>query len=92
MELKHGAMLWIIIALISYATFFNKFKIAFVSAKDATSIHGARMPISDDEIIQAIEKRIKEKQALNKEKNEDIVAATETNESNKSVENNTNEE
>ena len=61
MELKHGAILWIIIALVSYVTLFNKFKIAFVSAKDAGMVNGIRSNLSDDEILDAIEKRIKER-------------------------------
>ncbi len=35
MQLKHGALLWVIIALASYAAFFGKFKIAFVSKTEA---------------------------------------------------------
>ena len=80
MELKHGAILWIIIALISYVTLFNKFKIAFVSAKDAASFRGGKMPISDEEIIKAIEKRIKEKQILNNDKSEDIITTVDAQE------------
>ena len=30
MQLKHGAMLWLILVLIAYATMFGKFKVAFV--------------------------------------------------------------
>ena len=63
MELKHGAMLWLIIALVSYVTLFNKFKIAFVSAKDADMIGNMRSNMTDDEILNAIEKRIQERRA-----------------------------
>lgn len=34
MELKHGAILWLILILASYATLFNKFKISFVPRTD----------------------------------------------------------
>lgn len=84
MELKHGALLWVIIALISYVTYFNRFKIAVVASNDDV-IRSARMPISDEEIINAIERRIKEKQALkdNQEKCKEqiIVSAKDSSES-----------
>lgn len=34
MELKHGVLLWAIIALISYVTLFGKFSVALVSSKN----------------------------------------------------------
>ena len=71
---------WVIIALISYVTLFNKFKIAFVSAKDAASFRGGKVPISDEEIIKAIEKRIKEKQSLDNDKSEDIITTVDAQE------------
>ena len=63
MELKHGVLLWIIIALILYVTLFSKFKIALVSSKEAMSMRGIRpnMNMSEDEILDAIEKRIRER-------------------------------
>ena len=82
MELKHGAMLWLIIALISYVTLFNKFKIAFISSNDVPSMKSVRPNMSEDEILDAIEKRIKEKReqlknieekvVLNEENSDDI--------------------
>lgn len=59
MELKHGAILWLIIALISYVTMFGKFKVAFVPAKDVELRN--RPNISDDEILRELEKRICER-------------------------------
>lgn len=58
MELKHGALLWLIIALISYVTFFGKFKVAFVSAKDDDQCKTSYM--SDAEVIDELKKKIKE--------------------------------
>ena len=65
MELKHGVLLWIIIALILYVTLFSKFKIALVSSKEAMSMRGIRpnMNMSEDEILDAIEKRIRERRS-----------------------------
>lgn len=70
MELKHGAILWLIIALISYVTFFGKIKIACVNPVEAELKNQPDM--SDDEIFAAIERRIKEKreQLENLEKEE----------------------
>ena len=71
MELKHGAILWLIIALVSYVTFFNKFKIAFVSTKSPIDSRFVNhMP--DEEILKAIEKRIKEKQEQIKQENKNL--------------------
>ena len=63
MELKHGAILWVIIALILYTTLFSKFKIAFVSANHPANLKHMGANISDEEILNAIEKRIKEKRS-----------------------------
>ena len=60
MELKHGILLWLIIALILYATMFSKFKIACVSAKDFSRTNTTNANISDEEILNAIEMKIKE--------------------------------
>ena len=70
MELKHGILLWIIITLIFYATMSNKFKISCVSAKGSSRIHYPNPDVSDEEILNAIEKKIKEKRELIKETEE----------------------
>lgn len=63
MELKHGALLWLILTLILYATMFSKYKIAVVNSNDMpTNYRTRRTMLSEEEIINAVEKRILEKQ------------------------------
>lgn len=61
MELKHGAILWLIIALVSYVTLFGRFKISCINPLDAEMKNRPNM--SDEEIFEAIEKKIREKKA-----------------------------
>ena len=37
MQLRHGALLWLIIVLIAYATMFGRFKVRVLSGEDAPS-------------------------------------------------------
>jgi len=58
MELKHGALLWVIIALISYVTLFGKLKVSFVSAKDDVY---RKDYVNDTEMLAELEKKIRER-------------------------------
>lgn len=58
MELKHGLILWIIIALVSYVTMFGKFKVSFIEAKDEQDLTPDKL--KDMELIQSIKKEIAE--------------------------------
>lgn len=61
MELKHGALLWLIIALISYVTLFGKLKVSFVSAKEeSVNSHYANYT-ANREILEELEQKIREK-------------------------------
>lgn len=61
MELKHGALLWVIIALISYVTLFGKLKVSFVSPKeDSVNRHYANY-MANREILEELEQKIREK-------------------------------
>ena len=71
MELKHGAILWVIIALISYVTFFGKLRVSFVSAKD--DYRSKKNYINEAELLAELETRIKERlEASDSSENEEL--------------------
>ncbi len=71
MELKHGALLWLIIALILYVTMFSKYKIAFISSNGMPpNYRQPRTILNEEEIVNAIEKKILEKHSQLKAKEE----------------------
>ena len=67
MHLKHGAMLWMIIVLVVYATFFSKLKVAFVPVDENEF---DMKNIDDIKLLQSVKRDITndiEKEKVNKE-------------------------